>query len=308
MEVKDVIEKSNLCIPKEQIKYDEPMKNYTSFKVGGKADVLIKVKNEEELKSILECAIKRNIPYYIIGNGSNLLVLDEGIEGIVIKNEITNIEIDKKEENEVYVKVGAGYKLGKLAYELANKDISGLEELAGIPGTIGGAVRMNAGAHGKEMKDIVKQITTIDKLGKKHILSNKEAKFEYRNSIFSKEDLIITEVILKLGKKKSSEIIEEIKKYAKIRKEKQPLEYPSAGSTFKRGDTYITAKLIDESGLKGYEIGGAKISEKHAGFVINTGNATSKDILDLIEYVKKEVFKKFGKEIKMEVEIIGGRK
>lgn len=308
MEVKDVIEKSNLCIPKEQIKYDEPMKNYTSFKVGGKADVLIKVKNEEELKSILECAIKRNIPYYIIGNGSNLLVLDEGIKGIVIKNEITNIKIDKKEENEVYVKVGAGYKLGKLAYELANKEISGLEELAGIPGTIGGAVRMNAGAHGKEMKDIVKQITTIDKLGKKHILSNKEAKFEYRNSIFSKEDLIITEVILKLGKKKSTEIINEIKKYAKIRKEKQPLEYPSAGSTFKRGDTYITAKLIDECGLKGYEIGGAKISEKHAGFVINTGNASAKDILDLIEYVKKEVFKKFGKEIKMEVEIIGGRK
>ncbi len=308
MQIKDLIEKSNLSIPKEQIIYDEPMKKHTSFKIGGEAEVFIKAKSELELKSLLEFVNKNKIPSYIVGNGSNLLVQDEGIEGIVIKIDIQKLEIQKKENGDIFVKVGAGNKLGKLAFELANDNVSGLEELAGIPGSIGGAIRMNAGAHGKEMKDIVQEARIIDREGKSRVLKNEELKFEYRNSIFSKKDYIVTEVTLKLQEGKREEILKKIKEYADIRREKQPLEYPSAGSTFKRGDTYITAKLIDECGLKGYKIGGAEVSKKHAGFIVNKGNATENDILKLVEHVKKEVFRKFGEDIELEIEILGGKK
>ena len=206
--------------------------------------------------------------------------------------------------NKFKITVGAGVKLGELAQKLANKEISGFEFASGIPGTIGGAIRMNAGAHGSEMKDIVKTVTYIDRNGEIHKINNEQAKFEYRNSMFANNEYIIVETELELNKGNKEEIQAKMQEYANFRKEKQPIEYPSAGSTFKRGTDFITAKLIDECGLKGYQIGGAQVSEKHAGFIINKGNATSKDVEELIKYIKQKVYEKFGKEIETEIEII----
>jgi len=175
----------------------------------------------------------------------------------------------------------------------------------GIPGTIGGAIRMNAGAHGKEMKDIVVSTTYMDNLGNINTISNKEQEFEYRNSIFANKKWIVLSTVLELEYGNKEEIASKMEEYAKYRKEKQPITYPNAGSTFKRGEDFITAKLIDECGLKGYTIGGAQISDLHAGFIINKENATAKDVLDLVEHVKQSVFQKFDKNIQLEIEVIG---
>lgn len=308
MQLKEIINNAKLHIPKEKILYEEPMKKHTSFKVGGPAEVFIKVENEQELREIQHCANNEKIPVVIIGNGSNILVTDKGIRGIVIKIDIKKLEIQEI-KNEIKgtkkITVGAGNKLMELAYTLAKQDIAGLEELSGIPGTIGGAIRMNAGAHGKEMKDVIESVKVMDENGKIKILQNSDLQFEYRNSIFSKTKDIILEATMILETGKREEIQQKIKEYADLRKSKQPLEYPSAGSTFKRGNNFITAKLIDETGLKGYQIGGAAISEKHAGFIVNKGNATAKDILELIEYTQEKVYEKAGEKIELEVEIIG---
>lgn len=341
MQLKEIIKNSKLHIPQERIFYEEPMKDHTSFKVGGPAEVFIKVENEQELQEIQAFANNEKIPIVIIGNGSNILVTDKGVRGIVVKIDIKKLEIQDNEQadgqnqnkeqinqknsnqsnesnaqmnaqnNELNgnttkkITVGAGNKLIELAYTLAKQDIAGLEELSGIPGTIGGAIRMNAGAHGKEMKDVIESVKVMDENGNIKILHNLDLQFEYRNSIFSKTKDIILEatMILPIGKKQ--EIQQKIKEYADLRKAKQPLEYPSAGSTFKRGNNFITAKLIDEAGLKGYQIGGAAISEKHAGFIVNEGNATAKDILELIEYAQEKVYEKAGEKIELEVEILG---
>ena len=287
----------------QKIIYNEPMRNHTSFKIGGNADLFVSVVNEDELKEALNYAKLKNLPITIIGNGSNLLVSDNGIRGLVIKIDIQFLKIENNKKD-IVVTVGSGNKIMALGIQLKEKEISGFEELSGIPGTIGGAVFMNAGAYGKEMKDIVVSTKCMDKDGKIFELSNEEQKFEYRSSIFNQKEYIILETKLKLEKGNKENIEQKMKEYLNKRKEKQPLEYPSAGSTFKRGDGFITAKLIDECGLKGYTIGGAQISEKHAGFIINKGNATSKDILDLIDYTKKKVFEKFGVQIEEEVEII----
>lgn len=199
----------------------------------------------------------------------------------------------------------AGCKLGKLAQIFLKNEISGFEELSGIPGTIGGAIRMDAGAHGKEMKDIVEEVTAIDYQGNERTFKNEELEFGYRTSLFKKEKYIITQVKMNLEKGNKEEIKSKMEEYATYRKEKQPIEYPSAGSTFKRGQDFITAKLIDEAGLKGYSIGDAMVSTKHSGFIINKGNATAKDVLSLVKYVEEEVEKKFGKKIELEIEIVG---
>lgn len=293
-----------LKIPDNKIFYQEPMKKYTTFKIGGPAECLIKIDNLEDLKEIIKFASKNHLSTTIIGNGSNLLVLDKGIEGLTLMIKLEKVDI--QEINETFqVTVGAGEKLGKLAQICLQKEIAGLEELSGIPGTIGGAVRMNAGAHGKEMKDIIKTVKCIDEQGNEKEFLNQELEFEYRSSIFKKEKYIITEVILALQKGKKEEIKAKMNEYATYRKEKQPIEYPSAGSTFKRGSDFITAKLIDEAGLKGYAIGDAEVSTKHSGFVINKGKATAKDVLELIEYIKDKVYKKFQKKIELEIEVIG---
>jgi UDP-N-acetylmuramate dehydrogenase len=217
---------------------------------------------------------------------------------------LEKIDIEEK-ENKMQITVGAGEKIGKLAQICLQKEISGLEELSGIPGTIGGAVRMNAGAHGREMKDIVKKVKCIDYKGEEKEFTNEELEFNYRSSIFKKEKYIITEVTLELQKGQKKEIKTKMDEYATYRKEKQPIEYPSAGSTFKRGDDFITAKLIDEAGLKGYSIGDAEVSIKHSGFIINKGNATAEDVLTLVEHIKDKVYEKFNKKIELEIEIIG---
>ena len=297
---------------KEKILINEPMKKHTSFKIGGTADFFVNIQNLEELESLLKFVKDENIPFYIIGNGSNLLVTDNGIRGIVAKIQINGIQIEninnnkiiekkqnediknnleKSEEettNKIQVTVKSGTPIGFLAQKLCREEIAGFEELAGIPGTIGGAIVMNAGAHGKEMKDVVK-----------------EAEFTYRKSKFSNGQYIIIEVKLELQKGNKEKIKEKMEEYSKYRKEKQPLEYPSAGSTFKRGEDFITAQLIDKAGLKGLQIGGAQVSEKHAGFIINKENATAEDVMKLIQAIKEKVYKKYGKKIELEVKMLG---
>lgn len=328
MKVIEICNELTKVISPTRIYVNEPMKKYTSFKVGGNADLIIKVKDVKELMYTIKIADKYYLPVTVIGNGSNILVRDNGITGIVIKIEFDNIEIDRQRDFAI-VTVGAGVKLMRLAQELLNEGISGFEFASGIPGTIGGAVKMNAGAYGTEMKDIVISTKCLDlnKNGKptrknniddieitelgsnideNNIveLNNKEQEFRYRDSIFSNKKYIILETKLKLPYRNKEEIKAKMEELNKSRKEKQP-DLPSAGSTFKRGDDFITAKLIDECGLKGYTIGGAQVSEKHAGFIVNTGDATAQDIIDLIDYVKKVVYEKTGKTIELEVEILG---
>lgn len=301
-----VIRNLENIIPKENIKCNEPMSKHTTFKTGGKADCYLIAKTIEEVKNVVQYAKNNDIPIYIIGNGSNILVLDKGIRGIVLKIAIEDIKIEEKENDNIIVSVGAGTKMMALAQMLKQKGIQGFEELAGIPGTIGGANRMNAGAYGKEIKDIIIKSKCLNKAtGNIEYLSNKEQQLVYRGSIFTDNKYVILETVFSLNKGNEKEIQKKMQEYLEQRKAKQPLEYPSAGSTFKRKDNLITAKLIDECGLKGFSIGGAQISEKHAGFIINKSNATSKDIIDLIEYTKKKVFEKFNVNIEEEVEIIG---
>ena len=304
MELKEKIEKANLEIEKSKILYNEEMKKYTTFKIGGKADCLIKIDNIKDLKNILKFVNENDIPLTVLGNGSNVLVSDKGIKGITIIIKIEKIDIKEKNEK-VEITVGAGEKIGKLGALFLKSEITGFEELSGIPGTIGGATRMNAGAHGREIKDIVKIVRCVDYKGNEKEFTNEQMEFGYRTSILKKEKYIVTEVEMELEKGNKEEIQRKMNEYAKYRKEKQPIEYPSAGSTFKRGKDFITAKLIDDAGLKGYSIGGAQISTKHGGFIINKGNATAKDVIELVQYTKDQIYNEFGKKIELEIELIG---
>ena len=302
LNIKEILENSKLN--KENLYYNEPMAKHTSFKIGGPADVFIKVDNIEELKETLDLSKQNQIPLTIIGNGSNLLVTDKGIRGITAKLNLKYIDIENENSKEI-IKVDAGVPVGLLAQKLLKEEITGFEELSGIPGTIGGAVIMNAGAHGKELKDILKKVTAMDYDGNIYEFTNEECKFSYRNSKFQKEKYIILQATLELEKGNSTEIKEKMDEYMQFRKEKQPIEYPNAGSTFKRGEDFVTAKLIDEAGLKGYKVGGAQVSEKHAGFIVNVDNATAKDVIELTDYIKEKIEEKFGKKINLEIQIIG---
>ena len=301
----EIYEKLENKMKNSEIKTNEDMSKHTSFKVGGKADIFIKINDIQDLKYILDFTKKNNIPLTIIGNGSNVLVKDNGIRGITIYLNFDDIQIDEEQNGEVIVTVGSGVKLAMLAVILQKKGIAGFEFASGIPGTIGGAIRMNAGAYGKEMKEVVENVTYMDEEGNKHKLENEQMDFSYRHSRFKEKQEIIIEAQLKFQKEDAEKIKERMDEYRKARMEKQPIDMPSAGSTFKRGTNYISAKLIDDAGLKGYEIGGAQVSEKHAGFIVNKGNATAQDILDLIDYVIKVVYEKFGKILELEVEVIG---
>ena len=302
MEIEKILK--NVQIPKENIKYNEPMNKHTTFKIGGPAECFIKINNIEQLKEILKIAKENNIQITIIGNGSNILVLDNGIKGITLNIKLEGIYIQEK-DSKIEITVGAGEKIRKIAQICLKEQIAGMEELAGIPGTIGGAVKMNAGAHNKEIKDIVKNVKCIDYNGNERNIKKEQLEFGYRTSIFKNKKYIITEITIELQKDKQEEIKQKMDKYMKYRKEKQPIEYPSAGSTFKRGDNFITAQLIEQAGLKGFSIGDAEISNKHSGFIINKGNATAKDVIQLIEHIKKTVYEKFNKNIELEIEIIG---
>lgn len=304
MESAEIVKSLENIISKDLIKTNEPMKNHTSFKIGGPAEIYIKITSIEELQKVLEFAKKENIKITILGNGSNVLVSDKGIKGIVIKTNLKEINIENKDSENIEVTVNDAVPIGFLAQKFLKEEITGFEELSGIPGTIGGAILMNAGAHGKEIKDIVTEVTAMDYNGRIFYFTNEEAEFTYRHSKFSNGEYIILQAKMLLQKGSKEEIKAKMDEYAQYRKEKQPIEYPSAGSTFKRGTDFITAKLIDEAGLKGYSIGGAKISEKHAGFIINTGDATAKDVLDLARYVTDKVYEKFGKKIEFEIKIL----
>ena len=323
MSIKEMIEKSNLKIDKEKILYNEPMKKYTTFKVGGPAECLIKISSKKDLKEILKFANENNIQITVLGNGSNVLVQDKGIKGITLIIKIEKIEIENQAENlnnnkgknkevnsgnnntKVKIKLGAGEKIAKVGIKFSKEGLTGFEEISGIPGTIGGAVRMNAGAHGREMKDVIKTVKCLDYYGNEKTFTNEEMNFGYRTSILKTEKYIVTEVEIELDKGNSEEIKEKMDMYKEKRKNSQPLEYPSAGSTFKRGEDFITAKLIDEAGLKGTKVGDAEVSRKHGGFIINKGNATASDILELVQIIKNKIYEKYQKKIELEVEVLG---
>ncbi len=291
-------------LPEEQIKIDEPMKKHTNFKIGGNADIYVTAKTIEQVQVILKLVKQYQIPLVILGNGSNVLVSDQGIRGIVLSIAIQQFEIEKNRE-EAIITVGAGEPLGKLAYSLLKEEIAGFEFAGGIPGTMGGAIRMNAGAYGGEMKDCIQTVTYMTEDGEIKEFSNQECEFSYRHSIFCDKNFIIVKAKIVLPYGEKQEIQGKMEEYAQSRKEKQPLMFPSAGSTFKRGEDFITAKLIDECNLKGYSVGDAQVSTMHAGFVVNTGNATAKDVIEVVNHVKQTVFEKTGKQIELEIELLG---
>lgn len=282
-----------------RIKLNESMKHHTSFKAGGNAKYFVIATTIEEIQAVLKIAKEENTPLFVLGNGSNVLFREEGYHGIVLQIRLEEIEIE-----ETSIKVEAGVKNAVLAQALLQHSYTGFEFAAGIPGTIGGAIRMNAGAYGGELKDIIETVTYINEEGTITTIENSQCKFSYRHSVFCEKQWIILGCTIKLSHGKQADIQEKMEAYRTARKEKQPLEYPSAGSTFKRGEDFITAKLIDECGLKGYQIGGAAVSEKHAGFIINKDNATANDILQLIAYVQEMVYEKTQKKIELEIEIV----
>ena len=293
-------------VNKKNIFKDEPMKNHTSFKVGGIADYFIKIENIDELKYVIDLSKELKVPLTVVGNGTNLLVTDKGIRGLVIKLDMKSFKFEKYQNN-VILTAESGMSLPVLANIALKEEFTGFEFLSGIPGTIGGAIYMNAGAYGSEMKDVVvkTKYLDIDTL-KIKTLNLKDHKFEYRSSIFNKnKNWIIIETTFELKYGNRNDIKAQMDEYLKSRKEKQPMEYPNAGSTFKREGDIITAKLIDECGLKGKSVGDAEVSTKHAGFVINKGKATASDILKLIDIIKTTVKDKTGVDINLEVEIVG---
>ena len=286
----------NYCLENlksSEIKKDEPMKKHTSFKIGGNADIFIKISDLDDLKNILKFINENKINFTIVGNGSNILVKDNGIRGIVVKLDFKEIDI-KKDDNKAIVTVGAGVSLGLLAQKLLKESIGGFEFASGIPGTIGGAVRMNAGAYGGEMKDVLKEVTVLTPEGGVLTLQADELHMGYRTSVIKEAGYIVLEAVISLEKGDQEEIRSRMQELAGMRTSKQPLSYPSAGSTFKRPEGYFAGKLIMDSGLRGYQVGGAQVSEKHCGFVINTGNATAKDVTTLMSDVQRIVMEKFG--------------
>jgi len=301
----DVYKKIQSIIPdNKRILCDEPMSKHTSFKVGGPADFFLIVENEKELKQLLKLAKQLNYPITIVGNGTNLLVKDGGIRGFVIRINFSEFRINRT-QHYAEIKIGSGFQVTKLSRIGLNEEFKGLEFLCGIPGTIGGAIRMNAGAYGGEIQDIIQSVKYMDLDGNTYKLKADELEFSHRHSIFSEKNWIIIEAVFRLDYGNKEEIEKKMKENQKSRMDTQPIDYASAGSTFKRQDGIITAKVIDECGLKGYSIGGAQVSSKHAGFIVNKGNASSKDILDLIEYVKQVVYERKGIKIETEIVVLG---
>ena len=289
-------------VNEEDIKIDEPMKKHISFRVGGPADILVRPRTEEQLSQILKYIDENALPYLIIGNGSNLLVKDGGIRGIVIEfgDNFNNFEIDGN-----IIKAQAGALLAVLGKAALREELTGVECISGIPGSLGGGLAMNAGAYGGEIKSVVKSVRVMNPKGEIFEFSNEEMKFEYRRSILTNSDYIVLSAVLELQKGNYDEIKAFMADLTNRRTTKQPLNLPSAGSTFKRPEGYFAGKLIDDCGLRGLTLRGAQVSEKHCGFVVNIGDATAKDILDLMYIVKSTVLNKFGVTLEEEVKILG---
>ena len=284
-----------------QIRINASMKDHIYFEVGGPADVLLLPTNVEQVIETISICKKESIPYYIIGNGSNLLVKDGGIRGVVIKlRGLSGISVSGTK-----IKAGAGVKLKEVADKALDCSLTGFEFACGIPGSVGGAVFMNAGAYGGEIKNVIVEAEVIDKEGNFITLKKEDLTFGYRTSNITEQGYIVVSATFDLEVGEEEKIRELMIDLDRRRKEKQPLEYPSAGSTFKRPEGYFAGKLIQDAGLKGFSIGGAAVSSKHSGFVINKDNATAKDVLDVIKHVQDEVKKQFGVNLETEVRIIG---
>ncbi len=278
---------------------NEKMNKHTSFKVGGIADFFVIANDVKELIYILKLAKELKIKTYILGNGTNIVVKDEGFRGIIIKLNFKNLKIEDDK-----IIAGAGVSVALLSEYAYRSQIKGYEFISGIPGTVGGAVKMNAGAYGSEIKDVLISTTYLDEKYNIKEIKNNEHDFSYRKSIFENKKWIILESTFKVEKGNKEEIKQKRQEIATARQEKQPLDMPNAGSIFKRGDDFLPAKLIDEAGLKGYTIGGAQISKKHAGFIVNTGNASAQNIIDLIKHIQTTIKDKFDKDLELEVIII----
>lgn len=280
---------------------EEPMKKHTTFRVGGPADVLVQP-DETALAAILALCRQYHVSYSFIGNGSNLLVGDKGIRGVVIEmtDPMGNIEVDGTK-----ITAQAGAMLSKIANTAASNGLGGMEFAAGIPGSVGGAVVMNAGAYGGEMKDIIEKVYVLDENSAQLELDRDALDLGYRHSCIPEKKYIVTKVVLELVPRNEAEIRSEMKELNEKRAEKQPLQYPSAGSTFKRPEGYFAGKLIMDAGLRGYQVGGAQVSEKHCGFVINKGDATAADICQLMRDVSDKVQAQFGVVLEPEVKMIG---
>lgn len=284
-------------------KLDEPMSKHTSFKTGGNASVFVDIEDYNTLGKVLRLCNETKTDIFVLGKGSNLLVSDDGIRDRAVIHLSTDFA-DMKLLDETTIEAQAGASLASLCkFALANS-LTGLEFAYGIPGSVGGAAYMNAGAYGGEMKDVVTKANHLDRKGNIGSYSGDELDFSYRHSAYSDSDLIITSVIVKLEKGDKAEIEAHMTDVMGRRVEKQPLEYPSAGSVFKRPEGYFAGALIEQSGLKGKRIGGAMVSEKHAGFIINYDNATTTDVTDLIKYCQKTVFDKFGVELHTEIKFV----
>ena len=302
MEMEIFLEKLCRTVGEQGVKRDEPMKKHTTFRIGGPADIFITPEDESQFLAAVRLCRQEGMPYYILGNGSNLLVSDSGYRGAVIETEkaLSRLEADGET-----LKAGAGILLSVLAKEALRLSLTGLESASGIPGTLGGGVVMNAGAYGFELKDVLESVRLLDREGNVRTVPAGELKLGYRYSTIPETGSIVLEAALRLKKGDPEAIRARMEELAAQRKSKQPLEYPSAGSTFKRPEGYFAGKLIDDAGLRGFQVGGAQVSEKHCGFVINRGDATAEDVMELCRQVQEKVFQKFGVRMDMEIRKLG---
>ncbi|MBE5937874.1 MAG: UDP-N-acetylmuramate dehydrogenase [Lachnospiraceae bacterium] len=292
-----------LCriVKQDNVLTDELMCNHTTFRIGGKADYYVSPDSENEVASLIRFCETNKIRYHIHGNGSNVLFNDNGYRGVII---CIGSNLSEIAQNDNIIKAQSGVLLAGLSVYAASKGLSGLEFASGIPGTLGGAVTMNAGAYGGEMKDVIESVTVCDREGNVRVLNKDELCLGYRTSIIQKNELTVLSATLKLTEGDSDRIKAGMKELNNKRREKQPLEYGSAGSTFKRPEGYFAGKLIEDSGLKGYRVGDAMVSEKHAGFVVNVGNATAEDVKTVMTHVQEEVKKRYDVWLEPEVRII----
>lgn len=293
-------------VGKDKVKYNEKMSKYTTMRVGGPCDCIVFPDEISKIKEVIDFCKNENITFFVIGNGSNLLVKDEGIHGVVIKlgHRFSKIELDGE-----YILAYAGATMPTLSQLAKKNSLKGLEFACGIPGTIGGGVKMNAGAYGSQISDILYEVTYMDEKEEIKTIKNKDCSFGYRKSIFTiNPNYVILSAKFKLERGNIDEIENKMKENSLARKAKQPLEYPNFGSVFKRPEGYFVGKLVDDAGLRGYKIGGAQVSTKHTGFIVNVDNAICKDVLDLIGYVQTTVYNKFNVKLTPEVIIIGGDK
>jgi UDP-N-acetylmuramate dehydrogenase len=292
---------SNL-LPQDSIKENELMKNHTTFKIGGPVDVLVLPRTVEDIRITIDYCRENKHPLFIFGLGSNIVVRDRGIRGIALKigNTLKDIQISGQE-----IHAQAGVRLSELARKAADNSLSGLEFAEGIPGSLGGAVVMNAGAYDGEMKDVVTEVEAISPSGEKRMFSLPEMEFDYRKSVFQSNGYIVVAAKMVLQPGTKLDIQGKMREFAHSRREKQPLEYPSAGSVFRRPPGYFVGQMIEKMGLKGYSIGGAQVSDKHAGFIVNTGGASARDVLELIEIIIKAAREQFGVELEQEIRVVG---